>query len=141
MSSWLFTEYMDAAIKEVKMGMGMRRKGVRFLEDGKEWRLPCLLYAGDLILCGESEEDLRATVGWFTEVCRRGLKVNAGKSKVMVLNREEGFECEVYVDGIHLQHVSKFKYLGCALDELSTDGAECSRKTASGRRVAGVIRS
>ena len=36
---------------------------------------------------------------------------------------------------------SKFKYLGCALKESGTDGAECNRKVASGKRVAGVIRS
>ena len=42
-------------------------------------------------------------VGRFADVCRRrGLKFNAGKSKVMVLNREEGLEREVHVDGIHL---------------------------------------
>ena len=28
----------------------------------------------------------------------------------------------------------------CALDESGTDGAECSRKVASGRRVTGAIR-
>ena len=45
-----------------------------------------LFYADDLVLCGESEEDLRAMVGCFIEVCRRrGLKVNAGKSNVMLL--------------------------------------------------------
>ena len=88
--------------------------------------MPGLLYADDLLLCG---------------VCRRRLKVNAGKSKVMVLNGEEGLECEVHVDGIHLEHVSEFKYLGCALDESGTDGTECSRKVASGRMVAGAIRS
>ena len=50
----------------------------------------------------------------FDEVCwRRGLKVNAGKSKVMVLNGEEGLECEVQVDWIRLEHVSEFKYLEC----------------------------
>ena len=50
----------------------------------REWRLPGLLYADYLFLCGESEEDLRAMVGHFAEVCRkRGLKVNARKSKVM----------------------------------------------------------
>ena len=33
----------------------------------------------------ELEENLRVMVGWFAEVCRsRGVKVNAGKSKVMV---------------------------------------------------------
>ena len=33
-----------------------------FLKDGIEWRLPGLLYADDLILCGESEEDLKVMV-------------------------------------------------------------------------------
>ena len=55
-----------------------------------------LLYVDNLVLCGESEEDLRAMVGHFVEVCRRrGLKVNEGKNKVMVLGGEEGVECEV----------------------------------------------
>ena len=66
-----------------------------------------LLYAGDLVLCGEWEEDLRMMVGQFAEVCRRrGLKVKAGKSKVMILSGEEGLECESHVDGICLEHVS-----------------------------------
>ena len=42
----------------------------------------------------------------------RPLKVNAGKSKVMVLNGEEELECEVYVDRIRLEHASEFKYFG-----------------------------
>ena len=67
------------------------------------------------------------------------MKVNAGKIKVMVLSGEEGLECEVRVDGIRLEHVSEFKYLGCVLDESGTDGAECSKKVANGRRVAGII--
>ena len=70
------------------------------------------MYADDLALCGELEEDLRGMVGQFAEVYRRsGLKVNKGKSKVKVLNEKEGLECEVYVDGIRLEHVSEFKYL------------------------------
>ena len=52
-----------------------------------------LLYADDLVLCVASEEDLRAIVGRFIEVCRRrGLKVNAGKSKVMLLDWEKGLK-------------------------------------------------
>ena len=57
MSPWLFNLYMDALMKEVKMKMW--RMGVRFLEEGKEWRLPGLLHADDLVLCGQSEEDLK----------------------------------------------------------------------------------
>ena len=60
---------------------------------------------------------------FVVEVCRkRGLKVNAAKSKVMVMNGEEGLECEVHVDGVRLEHVSEFKYLGCVLDESGRDG-------------------
>ena len=68
-SSWLFNVNMDAVMKKVKMGIG--RRGVRFQEERSEWRLPDLLYADDLVLWGESEEDLRAIVGWFVELCRR----------------------------------------------------------------------
>ena len=117
------------------------KEGSEIPGDRREWRLPDLLYADDLVLRGKSEEDLRAMVGWFVEVCRRrGLKVNAGKSKVIVLNGEEGLECEVYSDGIRLQHISEFKYLGCVLDESGTDGGECSRKVVSVWRVAGSFR-
>ena len=62
---------------------------------------------------------------------RRGLKVNADKSKVMILNGEEGLECEVCVDRIRLEHVSEFKYFGFVLDESGTDDAERRRKVAS----------
>ena len=107
-----------------------------------EWRLPGLLHADYLVLCSESQEHLRVMVGQFAELCRGGgPKVNAGRRKVMVLIGEEELECEVHVDGIHLEHISEFKYLGCVLDESGTDGAECSRKVACGRRVAGAIRS
>ena len=58
----------------------------------------------------------------------------------MVLNEEEGLECEVHVHGIRLEHVSEFKYLRCVLDKSGTDEAECSRKVASGRRVAVTVR-
>ena len=42
MSPWLFNVYMDGVMK-----VWTGRRGVRFLEDGREWRLPGLLYADD----------------------------------------------------------------------------------------------
>ena len=117
MFPWVFNVYMDTVMKEVKMGMGRRGES----ED-------CLLYANDLVLCGELEEDLRTMVGHFVDVYRRrGLKVNAGKRKVMVLHGEEGLDSEVCVDGIRLEHVLEFKY-SCATDKSGTDEAECHRK-------------
>ena len=60
---------------------------------------------------------------------RRGLKVNTGESKVMVLNGEEKLVCEVNVYGI-----SWNLNIWGVLDGSGRDGAECSRKVASGRR-------
>ena len=60
MSPWLFNVYMDAGKKEVKIGMG--RMGVRFLEEGRKWRLLAFLYAGEL------EEDLKIIMGYFVGV-------------------------------------------------------------------------
>ena len=72
---------------------------------------------------------------------RRGLKVNASKSKVNLLDGGgEELACADCVDRIRLEHVSEFKYLGCVLDESATDEADCSRKVASGKRVAGTVR-
>ena len=66
--------YINPVIKKVGMG----RMGVRFLEEGRELRLPSLLYANDLVLCGESEEYLKVIVGCFVKVCRkRGWIINA----------------------------------------------------------------
>ena len=62
-------------------------------------------------------------VGRFADVCRkRGMKVNTGKSKVMVMKGEWRLECHVHVEGIRLEHVSEFKYWVCVLDESGTDG-------------------
>ena len=65
-SPYLFNVYVDGVMKEVKMGMG--RRGVSFLEDGRKWRLPGFFYTNDLVLCGKLEEDLRMMVGQFAEV-------------------------------------------------------------------------
>ena len=54
MSSSLFNVFMDAAVK-----VGMGRMGVRFLEEGREWRLSVVLYADGLVM-----------VGRFVELCR-----------------------------------------------------------------------
>jgi hypothetical protein len=116
-------------------------EGVRVVDRGIERRIPCLLYADDLVLCGESEESLRKLVESFDRICkRRGLTVNVDKSKVMVMN-EENTQCRVAVDDLQLEQVSEFKYLGYMIEEKGTDEAECTRKVASGRRVGGAIKS
>ena len=68
------------------------------------------MYADDLVLFGESEEDLKVVMGCFVEVCRgRGLRVDPDKSKVMVLGGEEGLECVIHVDEAQLEQMSRVK--------------------------------
>ena len=52
--------------------------------------MPSLLYANDLVLCSESEEDLRMIVEQFAGENKKRLKITAGKSKTMVLHGKEG---------------------------------------------------
>ena len=126
MSPLLFNVYMDSDER------GENRDEEVGIEISGEWRLPALLYADDLVLCGESEDDLRAMMQRFVEVCRKSLKVNADKSKVMGMNGEEGLECDIRVD------VARFKCQSaniwrCILDDSSTNVAECRRKVTSWR--------
>ena len=86
------------------------------------------------LLCADDSEDLKAMMECFVELCRkRGLKVNAGKSRVMILNGEDGLECEVSVDGVRLDCVSEFKYLRCVFDKSGIGEDECNRKVVSER--------
>ena len=71
-------------MKEMKMVMGRMR--VRFLEKGRGWKFPGILYAVHLILRSESEKDLKVMAVHFNEMCRRrGLKLSTDKSKIIVL--------------------------------------------------------
>ena len=138
MSSWLFSVCLDAVMKEVNIGMG--KIGVRFLGKGREGRLRGLLYADDLVLCSQSERDMKTMVERFVEVCsRRSLIVNGEKSEVKALGREEGSIYKDLVEGARLDHVSELKNMcGCVLDESGTDCAECRRKLESGREDNGM---
>ena len=92
----------------------------------REWRLPSLLYADNLVLCGESEEDLRARWKNFLRFVGEEV-VKSSKSKVMGLNEEDGLECQVRVCVMRLEHVSEFKFLGIYFVASCTDEAKCRK--------------
>ncbi len=88
MSPWLFNIYMDGCIREMKVRV--RDLGARLNVRGVEQPLVVGLYADDTVLLTESEGMLQRIVDKFGRVCkRRKLKVNAGKSKVMVFERAD----------------------------------------------------
>ena len=107
---------------------------MRFTEEGREWKLICLAYRS-LTFYFEMEKDLKVVVGHFLEVCRRGLKVNSDKIKVMMLGVEKESLCDALEDEKRFEHALGFKYLECVLDEFGIDGAECCRKVMSGGKL------
>ena len=117
MYPWLFNVYMDAVRKEVQMEMGSI--GVKFLYEGREGRLPGLLYADDLVIFGvffcKPEQDMKVMMERFVGVCRRiDMKTNANKSKVMSARWRGEIGGRIHVgDRARLKHVSEFIFGVC----------------------------
>ncbi len=64
--------------------------GARLKVNGVDWSVVACLFADDTVLLAESERELQRIVDKFYNVCvRRKLKLNVGKSKVMVFKRNE----------------------------------------------------
>ena len=72
---------------------------------GTPWEL---LYADDLVIVAETENDLRRKLAvWKEKLEKKGLRVNIGKTKVMICGNNLGtltdsgnFPCGVYVEKV-----------------------------------------
>ncbi len=110
----------------------VRDLGARLNVRGVEQPVVAGLYVDDTVLLAESEGDLQRVVNEFYSVCkRRKIKMNAGKSKVMVFERREEevvdfntaysvrlpavARCRVMLGIEKMEEMSEFKYLGTAL--------------------------
>ena len=62
--------FLDEIMKEVKKWK--ERMGVSFSEEKREWRLPGLLCADDLVLCDASEEDSNEMVDTLLKYAKEG---------------------------------------------------------------------
>ena len=155
MSPWLFNIYMDGVVREMKAKIG-KRQGAKLLQGKEEWWLVASLFADDTVLLAESKEELQKVVNEFCRVCeRRKLKVNAGKSKVMVFERkrsevvdfhrpyrveeENVRECEIEMNGEKMEEVTEFKYLGATLCKNNSMKSEIRERAVQGRKMIGAL--
>ncbi len=68
----------------------MRKIGARLKLNGMEWSAAACLFADNTVLLAESERELQRVTDQCYSVCsRRQLRMNAGKNRVMVLQRKE----------------------------------------------------
>ncbi len=133
MSSWLFNNFMDGCMREMKCKVVYTGVNLR-LNRAVSSLVMCLLLENTVLLA-ESEGDLQRVVNEFYSVCkRRKDKVNAGKSNVMMFERRAVVvinfntvywvrlpavtSCRIVLGSEKMEEVSEFKYLGTILCKL-----------------------
>ena len=83
--------------------------------DVNMFKIFMLLYADDIVLFSNSDENLQEGLDILSNYCKRWkLKINVSKTKVMIF-RKGGMlprDLAFYYEGKQLEIVSKFKYLG-----------------------------
>ena len=80
-------------------------------------RLPCLLYADDLIIFSESREGMQKALDKLENYCNIwGLKVNIAKSKLMCLNKQS-LDGAVQFGLASIERVNSYTYLGVEFND------------------------
>ena len=84
----------------------------------------CNVYADDVVIYTSSpnineaslnlQSDLNTLCMWYN---RNKLKINADKTKVMVLSPSKHYDLEIYIDQIRIEQVHTMRYLGVLIDE------------------------
>ena len=110
LSPLLFITVLDAISNETRRGL--------------PWDI---MYADDLVITANTEEELqRRVLGWQECLESRGLKVNAGKTEVMVCAKQNETINVSDKHGSRLAQSIEFKYLGSTVE---TSGG-CGREVA-----------
>ena len=81
---------------------------------GSEEKLSCLLWADDLVLISQSKEGLTKMLNELSSFStKNGLKINADKTKCMVLNKTgRHIRCNIKCNEMMITSVREYKYLG-----------------------------
>ena len=70
-------------------------------------------FADVTVLLATTDEDLQRQVDNVNEICAAfGLELNAKNAKVMVMEKQPGTKMTIKSNGIALEQVNKYKYLG-----------------------------
>ncbi len=90
MSPWLFSIFKYGCMTKKMAAKKWKKLDARLNLNGVDWSVAACLFSHDTVLLVESERKLQRVVDQFHSACnRRKSRVNAGKSKVMVSERNE----------------------------------------------------
>jgi len=102
-----------------------------------------MMFADDIVICGDSKDQVEESLErWRYALERRGMKVSRTKTEYLCVNeREEGDT--VRMQGVGLNKVTDFKYLGSTVQNDGKCEKEVKRRVQAGwngwRSVTGVI--
>ena len=81
-----------------------------------------LRYADDAVLVADSLEKLKNMLDSLNKTCKvYGMEINVKKTKVMVMNGAGQNDGVVALDGVPLERVTRFKYLGSWITDDARD--------------------
>ena len=92
-------------------------------------------FADDTVLLAGTEEELQRQLDKVNESCTAfGMELNAKKTKVMVMEKQPGTEVTIKLNGIALEQVNKYKYLGTLITADSRCIQEIKRRIGIAKR-------
>ena len=107
-SPLLFNLYSEFMIKEAMENVeGIKFNGINITD---------LRYADDAVLVADKRKKMQIMIDRLSRACKEyGMEINVKKTKVMVVSRMEemtGMQRSIMLDGVPLEQVKHFKYLG-----------------------------
>jgi len=134
LSPLLFNVYINGIVERVKAMGGGALVG--------EVRIPILMFADDMVLMAESEEELEGMMERVKDFCDQWrLEVNTGKTKVMVVCQDGGQVASVHYGDEELECVREFTYLGTMFTADGKWDREVERRVQAGRAALSSISS
>jgi len=130
LSPWLFNVFVDKVTREARKEFVREVK----LSTGE---VGVLLFADDMVVMAESEEGLQSNLQALSDAMGRwDLKVNWGKTKVMMVARKRG-GCEVRIGNQVIEQVEEMKYLGVMISSDGRMEKEVEARIGSATRTIG----
>lgn len=132
LSPTLFNIYVDHIFRKWKCRVAL---GIKLTND--EY-LNALLFADDLWIIQDSENDLQKSVYVLNEICKEyNFKISIDKTKIMAFTGKHPTRSKIVIDNKVLEQVSKYTYLGC--DISYSEDLDIEKKIGKFQVVCGNI--
>ena len=102
----------------------------RMTDDIKEEAPRAMMFADDIVICSESQEEVEEKLeSWINSLERRGMKGNRRKTEYMCVNeRQDNSSGTVKMQGEEVAKVEDFKYLGSTVQSNGERGREVKKR-------------